>query len=377
MRRARRVTAVALAVLTLAGLTGACGERVDDRDRLVAALRRTKAMSRTFTYREEAAGQQISVEGIVEDDFRYAGRLNLDGEPLFEQVVADDALGFRMLATEQLPPTAITGSPDADQALRTQAWVVDPQGAPALTSAKKRSGPVGGRDVLAEAYAYLTAVEVSVTESLVVRKYSEEALYYKPSEDPFPTPDEDSGITRYDLERPRLPRASEGGGAGAAQRLPAARHFRKLSIYVKDGLVQRVLERVAFDERLDDTLDYLESTAPEGDDTISSFVKKARGDLADGRRSSVEQAVLAGLNVSRETFGEDPIEFRNLEVLFRDFDADRPVEIPSAPVEAALTTLFKIVEEDVADGGAGATGSVQTDGTTTTTSTSTPAPPPS
>lgn len=369
-RRALRTAAIALLVTILAAVTGACGDRVDDRDRLLQAVRRTSNQPLTFSYREETGGRKLSVEGVVEDDFRYAGRLSLDGTPLFEQVVADDSLGLRVLSPDQLPASALTPTPQADEALRGQSWVVDPVGAPALTSAKKRTGPVGGRDILAEAYDYLASVEVAISEAVTVHRYSDEALYYKPSEDPFPTPAEDSGVTRYDLERPRLPRATDGGGAGAAQRIPAERHFRKLSVYVKDGYVQRVLERVAFDEKLDDTLDYFESGAQSaGGTAVADFVRQARKNLGAGRRASVEQATLAAMNAARGTFGEDPIEFKNVEVNLRGIGETQPVAIPAEPVEATLTSFFKVVEEEAADGGAGSdgTGTVQTEPTTTTT----------
>ena len=364
MSRLRRLGALTMLVASLAGVSGACGERTDDRDDLLAAVRRTSASPLTFAFREDAAGGVLSVEGLVEDDFRYAGRLSLDGKALYEQVVADDALGLRMLAPDQLPADALTTSAEADAALRGSSWVLDPAGAPALSSAKERTGPVGGRDVLAEAYDYLGSVEQAISESVQVRRYSEEALYYKPSEDPFPTPSEDSGITRYDLERPRLPRASDGGGAGGANRIPAERHYRKMSIYVKDGFVQRVLERVAFDERLDDTLDYFEAQAETGGQDIGDFLESAREDLREGRRASVEQATLAGVNAARDTFGEDPIEFRNVEVNFRDIGAKRPVAIPAEPVQASLTSFFKVVEEEADDGGA--TGTVESTSTSTT-----------
>jgi hypothetical protein len=369
-----RLVAVALLASLAAGGLGACGDRVDDRDRLLASLRRTRALALTFSYREDAAGQRLGVDGVVEDDFRYAGRLSLDGVPLYEQVVADDLLGFRMLATDKLPATSLTPAPEGDAAIRSSSWVVDPVGAPPLSTAKKRTGPIGGRDLLAEAYTYLLQVEADVTEAAAVRKYSDEALYYKPSEDPFPTPKDDSGVTRYDLERPRLPRASQasGGAGGAASRLPGARHFRKLSIYVKDGLVQRVLERVAFDERLDDTLDYFDSLTDETADGsaaasgLGDFLKTARSELKAGRRTSVEQATLAGLNTSRATYGEDPIEFRNVEVLFRDFGGDTKVEIPDGAVETSLSTLFKVVDtEEGADATSGASTTTSSPPTTT------------
>ena len=99
-----------------------------------------------------------------------------------------------------------------------------------------------------EARAALAYVGQAGNESLEVKRFDPEDLspVYNRSEDTFPRPSRDSGVIRYDFRRPPLPAvsAAAGSGAGGQGAYPAAKHFRRMAVYVKDGLIIQVREAI-------------------------------------------------------------------------------------------------------------------------------------
>jgi outer membrane lipoprotein-sorting protein len=96
----RRVLLSGLLVVTAFGL-GGCKGATDAEKRLQEALRNTEKLSNTFLYKETVhdtvGSRETDVRGLVEDDFRYKARVALDGKPVLDEVVSDDALAVRFL----------------------------------------------------------------------------------------------------------------------------------------------------------------------------------------------------------------------------------------------------------------------------------------
>jgi hypothetical protein len=374
-----------LAIVTaLAVVAAGCGRKNEDRDEALAAVRGSATLPRAFEITETIGEQDVVVSGAIGDDFRYRARVSVDGRPLYEQIVSDDALAIRVLDRDRLAAAlgvglSPTGSTEADTALREGRWVVDPTGAPPITASVRRGGPVAGRDPVAQAIAYYGYVERLIGQVFVAR-YDEESIDYKPSEDPWAAdaPDSESGIDRYDLIRPPLPRPADQQGGSATRNLPGEQHLRKLSVYVRGNRAFEIRERIQFDERLDDAIEYLETQLKEAN-LPEAFLKEFREGIASASEAEKAEGVLFALNAARETAGDDPIRLREVRAQFTGFGKKNEIILPAGAVEGELDAFFpEIVEDD--EGGsvpglgqslttsttvAGATGG---DGSTTTTS---------
>jgi len=354
----RRTAVLVVGLVGLGGLT-ACGEG-DAIDReLRAALGELEAQSRTFTYTETSEDlEDLTVRGLIEDDFRFTAQVVVDGEPLLEQVVFDDTLAVRFLSATAgdglvLDPSAADEPTDLDGAtveavLASRRWVLDPTGAPpASASATDFEGV--GLDPVRDARTVVAYVEAATDQAAAVVRFNADSLDYKPSEDPFPTPEEGSEVVRYDVVAPFLPNPSAGGAGGVV--LPAARNFRKLSVYVEDGKVLRITERIAADGDLGDRLeDYLrvgfEETAPEQLGRFDASLDQA----GDEGRGTV---LLSFLNGFLAAVGEDPIRARTMTVEFGDQGQDIAVDLPSPAVNGDLALLLPPPDEVEAREGTG------------------------
>ncbi|MGH9011791.1 MAG: hypothetical protein ACRDYF_18380, partial [Acidimicrobiia bacterium] len=100
MTRARTILMSGVLVVTALGLSG-CKGATDAEKRVREALRNTEKVSNTFLYKETVydvrGAHETDVRGLVEDDFRYKARVALDGKPVLDEVVSDDALAVRFL----------------------------------------------------------------------------------------------------------------------------------------------------------------------------------------------------------------------------------------------------------------------------------------
>ena len=320
----RRSVAGVLVLLVLA--VPACKKEEDKKDEVKRAIDRTTRLSHDFAYLDQEGDNRIQVVGVVEDDFRHKARVVLNGAPVLDEVASDDALAIRFLEpgalTAFVDPAATTaaavppptGGISVLDALRTRRWVLDPTGAPDL------QGTAGDTRAPAEdpVFDALTAneyVRAAVDAAIQVKKYSRDDFdpVYKAKEDPFPQPPQESRTVRYDLRPPPLPKAQ---GAGGNQQVPSLANFRKMVIYVRDGRVVQVLERIDLASKLDDVI------------TTLNLPKD----------TTAEQAARA-INSVRRGQGTDLIRLRSMRLEFSDLDGDATVAMPGDAIQGSLTVI--------------------------------------
>ena len=320
----RRSVAGVLVLLVLA--VPACKKEEDKKNEVKRAIDRTMRLSHDFAYLDQEGDDRIQVVGVVEDDFRHKARVVLNGAPVLDEVASDDALAIRFLEPAALPtfvdPAATgtaavappTGGISVLDALRTRRWVLDPTGAPDL------QGTAGDTRAPAEAPVFdaLTAsqyVRAAVDASIQVKKYSRDDFdpVFKAKEDPFPQPPQESKTTRYDLRPPPLPKAQ---GAGGNQQVPSLANFRKMVIYVRDGRVVQVLERIDLASKLDEVIATLNLP----------------------KDTTAEQAARA-INSVRRGQGTDLIRIRSMRLEFSDLDGDATVALPDDAIQGSLTVI--------------------------------------
>jgi hypothetical protein len=360
MRRGRVLISGLLAVATL-GLSG-CSKADDAEKQLRAALRNTEKLSNTFLYKETVhdttGDHETDVRGLVEDDFRYKARVAEDSKPVLDEVVSDDALAVRFLDPAAIgrflrkptkadrggsgvggngagagtagttattsPSGAASGSgpggPSAAELLASRRWVLDPAGAPAAFASAATDRTLGD-DPIADARDVFTYVERAIDASGRVVEFNPESLEYRKDEDPFPPPEPHSGVKRYDLVRPDLPKASQTGG-GTNQVTPDARHFRKLSVYVKDKRVIRVLETIDVESRLKDLAEIYDTKFP-----------------ADRSKAELARIAVEALNAIRTGQGQDPIRMRDMELSLKDLGTAVKVDMPTDTTKGSLAVL--------------------------------------
>jgi hypothetical protein len=353
--RTRRILMSGVLVVTALGLSGCKGAN-DAEKRLRDALRNTEKLANTFLYKETVhdvrGAHETDVRGLVEDDFRYKARVATDGKPVLDEVVSDDALAVRFLdpaamgrflrkpnaakqtgsglgggsapATE---PTAdaggsasTPGEPAAAEVLASRRWVLDPAGAPAAFAAAGSDRTLGD-DPVADARAVFAYVDRAIDEAVRVVEWNPESLEYRKDEDPFETPKNGSGVTRYDFERAKLPKASQTG-SGANQVIPDARNFRKMSVYVKDKRIIKVVEKIDVESRLDDLEKIYDTKFP-----------------AELPKPQLAAIAIEALNVIRTGQGQDPIRMRDMEFSLKDLGADVKVDMPTDTTKGSLALL--------------------------------------
>ena len=361
MTRGRRVLTCGVLVVTALGLSGCKGAN-DAEKRLREALHNTEKLSNTFLYKEvvhdKAGDHETDVRGLVEDDFRYKARVATDGKPVLDEVVSDDALAIRFLDPAAMgrflrkptkakqsgsgvggsggsavdpggsstglpgdtPGPPGPGEPAAAEILTSRRWVLDPAGAPSAFATANTEQTLGD-DPIADARAVFAYVERAIDEAVRVVEWNPESLEYRKDEDPFETPKNGSGVTRYDFERPNLPKASQTG-TGSNQVTPDTRHFRKMSVYLKDKRIIRVVEKIDVESRLDDLEKIYDTKFPKD-------------------RSDAEVAAIAveALNVIRTGQGQDPIRMRDMEFSLKDLGTDVKVDMPADTMKASLALL--------------------------------------
>lgn len=379
-RAARRVSI--LAVLLVAPVL-ACGEPETEEDRLEAAISRTDRLAYNFVYEdtresledsirstagtiagagipESATGDQETftdsiVQGVVEDDFRFKVQLSLSDRPVMEKVVSDDTVAVRFLdpasisrfvdkaVADQVPIKTDREGITVPEALASGRWVIDPVGAPQqlLGLAADRAQ---GTDPILDALTTFSHVRAAIDKAANVERYSEDSLdpAYRPSEDPFPAPDDDSGVTRYDLRRPTLPAPGSIGASGQPD-LPSTQHFRKMAIYVnEEGHVIQVLERVEitgrqveefrtyFNAFLEDI--FAEDESGQGAAQMEAILDAEERILREQGEEALGAFLLSAWSTGSASNGGDPVEVRTLRLDLQNLGEPNKVELPAGDV---------------------------------------------
>ena len=375
MRKLPRWPLAAMAVIVAAPLFAGCGEPEDEEDRLLAAISRTDRLAYNFVYEDSRpdpsaagaalgipqgdapAGAEIftdsTVQGVVEDDFRFKVQLAVEDRPTLEKVVSDDSVAVRFLDPNSLNrfvdrAVADTVKTDTDregisvpEALQTGRWVIDPEGAPQQLLGLSADREIG-KDPILDALTTFSHVRAAIDEAFSVERFSKDSLdpAYRRSEDPFPAPDEDSGVIRYDLRRPFLPPIGAIGASGQPD-LPSTQHFRKMAIYVNDeGHVIQVLEQVEitgkqveeFRTYFNAFLEDIFAEAPQGAAQLESIKDAQRRVLAEDGEEGLGQFLLNAWSAGSATNGGDPVDIRTLRLDLQDLGEANKVELPAGDV---------------------------------------------
>lgn len=330
----RRVIAL-LAVVGVLAVGPACAKKNEDKKALQKLLQKSAHQVGVFRYSDQTPstvlvpGSLAQVRGLIEDDFRYKARLTVDGVDALDEVVNDDALAVRFLDPSFVPKfTSSGGAPDIRAALSARYWVTDTTGAPSIGDAAVADRTIG-IDPIVDALSIIDYANDAISAAANVHKFNAERLDYRPAEDPFPRPAPGSGVTRWDLDPPQMPRADaldqgSGGNAGLAR----AAVFRKMAIYIRDGQIVQIREELSakFD-LLDKFRNYIVDLSEKASKRLGAETKKQLDEIKD--QPEVLEAVLnLALNEALSQSGEEKVRFRSMVYEFTGSDqvhADLPV----------------------------------------------------
>ena len=233
-----------LVALALLIATPACQREPGDLD-LSADMLPKLALSRSLSVHEfrsvsTFAGQEVVVEGLAEDDYRYSALVSVNGRPAYEEVVADDRRYLRVIDPAVLFPADMVTRLRANRVVvpvLSGSWVADPFGAPEEFTAGREleQVPLAPQLVL-RAVRLLEQLPETLKEGL--REYNKLAIYYLPKDDKFPEHKDDG--KRFD----KVPAAYDTT-ASTVTLDELRRYFEYVSVWSQpDGLtrVERLLE---------------------------------------------------------------------------------------------------------------------------------------
>lgn len=371
---------IAASIVVLGLVTAGCSKQEKDSEEVRSFIDATDTLARRFVYTEKTSDRTVVVQGLVEDDFRYKTKVIQDGADVLEAVVSDDSVAVRFLDPSRIDDwTDELVAPEVDQAtdltgigvfdaLRARRWVLDQGGAPAVVIGAEKLEKQGDDPLLDALTTLGYARDIAQAKDLTpMVKYNPEAISptYRADEDPFPAPEEGSGVERYDLFQPKLPSAAQAT-SGAQAILPSALNFRKMAVYVKDGKVIQISEYIGLTPRLlrdlrSYTLQLIDTTAPE------NIRRDFRAEVERRQGDELGQFLLQGLNAVLEIAGEDPIRFRSMSLELRDLGAkDIRIDLPGETIKGSLAVLKNLGRKPVVEDAAPATGTGAGSGTATT-----------
>jgi hypothetical protein len=308
---------ILLILLPLGLLATACGPDTTDGDELNRFLGRSEDMPHEFVYEEKTSDTTVRVTGKIEDDMRMQGLLTIDGIQVMEAVVNDDALALRVMDASKVPGTEnlvtlVGGSQVVANALLSGQWVIDYSAAPPFIAPKTDYGSLqtGSNFVLDALYIFQYA-RAAVLNGRTVWFFNPDDILYFPDRDPHPQPNDDLGISRYDVLQPPLPPRSARGTESA---LPTNAHFRKIAFYVKDGRVFRISEKIDFESHQD-------------------FI-----DAQKGRGLSYHLQLLDSV---RQGNAREPIRVRDMSYELKSLGREVNIAFPTSNVlSASLSSVF-------------------------------------
>jgi hypothetical protein len=295
------------AVFVVLCATVGCTRINSEKDNVLQALYRTESVTRTYDYAQDSGGSHVEVRGDIADDYRYTADASADGRSQAALVVDDDARAARGDATRNH-------------------WVVDPNGANTLFSNQQRVG-FTGLDPMYDALTVLKYVRQATGEADFVTKFNPESQDYRPKFDPFPRPGPHE--IRYDLLPPPLKPRDPTTSVGNASQLPGVRYFRRMSVYVRDGLVVGVREQISVENLLIDPRSHLAARA--GDYNI---------DLGHGSVREQAARFLQTINAGAAALGLPPIREREMSATFTNFGSHLTVALPRDAQRGSLRDIF-------------------------------------
>lgn len=204
---------------------------------------RTALTARTFDATARSAQASVTVAGVVADDHRYRATVSLNGRPLYEEIVLDDARWLRV--TEPTPFAAAAGASADVDALLSGAWVVDAAGAPAeFGPADEEAGRPLSPRLVVQTVRSPEQLPALLTSGGRVRAWDPDSVDYQPSEDRFPEHAADG--MRFDV----LPEPFDPSTI-ALNVQTLERFFRHAAIWVSDGRLTRVEKVLSVPTRAD------------------------------------------------------------------------------------------------------------------------------
>jgi hypothetical protein len=361
-----------LAVVGVLAAAPACGQRDEKKLTLTKLLQESAHSAGVFRYSDQTPQTPFGkatlaqVRGLVEDDFRYKARLTVDGADAIDEVVNDDALAVRFLDPSFVEKfTTRGGDRDIRAALSARYWVTDPVGAPSIGDAAVADRTIG-IDPIVDSLSVIDYAVDAVAASGGVDKFNPEGLNYRPKEDPFPRPAQGSGVTRWDVYPPDMPRADALDTGQISASLARTPVFRKMAVYVKDGRVVQIREEIgARFELLDKFYDYILKFTEKGDKRAAALLKKDLDPIKD--QPDLLAAVLNfALNELLRTAGEDPVRFRSMKYEFSRTQEKPAADLPFGPDVRVGSLSFFGVNSKSSSGQTTRTSIVDTEATTTT-----------
>ena len=202
-------------------------------------------------------------------------------------------------------------------------WLIDRHGANALFDAAGSTdrGSKAPRDQVLGILPYIRA---AMGEAAAVQLFNPESQDYRPKFDAFPRPSD--GVIRYDLVPPVLTPRDPTTASGRAQQLPGTRYFRRLSVYVEDGVVREIRERISIEDMLNDPRSRL--AARIGDYGITLDENAAARDQAT--------QILETLNATAARLQQRPVLIGDLVVRFASLRPGQAVRLPSDATRGSL-----------------------------------------
>lgn len=334
----RTVTLIALVGVLATG--PACAKKNQEKLDLQKTLEQSAHVSGVYRYSDQTPkspfteGALVQVRGLIEDDFRYKARLTVDGTDAIDEVVNDDALAVRFLDPSFVPKfTSRSGGDAATRAfLAARYWVLDQSGAPSIGDAAVTDRVIGV-DPIVDSLSVVPYALDAISAARVIQKFNPENIDYRPKEDPFPQPQPGSGVVRWDLIPPPLPRAdAQDTGQASNGNLARSQNFRKMAIYVKNHRVIQIREQIAakFD-LLNKFNDYILRLVGKLDKNHLDSVKKQL-DQAKAAGPDIQEAVLnLALNQVLISSGEQPVRFHSMIYEFTNQGEKVHADLPAGP----------------------------------------------
>jgi hypothetical protein len=158
--------------------------RIADLDELAG---KSAMRVRAFDAKVTSGASEVTVNGVVEDDYRYTATVSVNGKPAWEEVVIDDARYLRVLdASPLFEPEAAVEVPTmhaAFPAILAGGWVVDANGAPAEFTPDATVVPLAPDLVLSQVRVLDTVPRLV---KLGYAEWNPDGASYLPKYDKFP-----------------------------------------------------------------------------------------------------------------------------------------------------------------------------------------------